>query len=299
MRKADEVDARFKFSGNRRSSGQLTGLIPRISSAGSDKREKEEDKEKRQSHSFLGLGKRVAHHDEALSTAGSQQSSMTNLKRFFKIGGHKKSRRDGSHGATTPTESRKSISDGSNRVPGRQVPFADDHGLEKRYGKFGKVLGSGAGGSVRVIRRTTDGVLFAVKEFRPRRPDESEKDYKKKVTAEYCLGSTFHHGNLIETMDLVQEKGKWFEVMEFAPFDLFQGVMTGRMTKQEIACTFVQICNGVKYLHAMGVAHRDLKLDNVVVNMHGIMKIIDFGSATVFRYPFESGTTRVRSKSLP
>jgi serine/threonine protein kinase len=82
--------------------------------------------------------------------------------------------------------------------------------------------------------------------------------------------------------------GKWYEVMEYAPFDLFATVMTGKMTRDEITCATLQIISGVCYLHQMGLAHRDLKLDNVVINEHGIMKLIDFGSAVVFRYPFEN-----------
>jgi len=42
-----------------------------------------------------------------------------------------------------------------------------------------------------------------------------------------------------------------------------------------------------------------LKLDNVVVNEHGIMKIIDFGSASVFKYPFEGGITLASGKQEP
>jgi serine/threonine protein kinase len=67
--------------------------------------------------------------------------------------------------------------------------------------------------------------------------------------------------------------------------------MTGKMTRDEVTCCFLQILSGVTYLHGMGLAHRDLKLDNVVVNEFGIMKIIDFGSASVFKYPFENGIT--------
>lgn len=222
---------------------------------------------------------------------GHHGGSMSDLKRFFKLGGHKKDKsRDKSparsamskigsgSGSRTPPSNRNSVA----------IPFADDHGIESRYGKFGKVLGSGAGGSVRLMKRQSDGVTFAVKQFRDRHSYESEREYNKKVTAEFCIGSTLHHGNIIETMDIVQEKGKWYEVMEYAPFDLFAIVMTGKMSKEEVTCATLQILSGVTYLHSMGLAHRDLKLDNVVVNEHGIMKIIDFGSAVVFRYPFES-----------
>jgi serine/threonine protein kinase len=178
------------------------------------------------------------------------------------------------------------------------VPFADDHGLQSKYGKLGKVLGSGAGGSVRLLKRNSDGVTFAVKQFRDRHPWETEKEYAKKVTAEFCIGSTLHHGHIIETLDIIHENDHWYQVMEFAPFDLFAIVMTGRMSKEEVACAFIQIVRGVSYIHSMGLAHRDLKLDNVVVNRYGIMKLIDFGSAVVFRYPFENDIVSASGKPL-
>jgi len=230
---------------------------------------------------------------------GKRHGSMSELKRFFRLGGHHGHKHK--HGAplaqeslaTTVPASRKSSAKSGTRTPPHQVPpanvpFADEHSLEAKYGKFGKVLGTGAGGSVRLLKRSSDGVTFAVKQFRDRHSWESEKDYSKKVTAEFCIGSTLHHGNIIETMDIIQENHRWYEVMEYAPYDLFAIVMTGKMGREEIACSFLQIVNGVSYLHSMGLAHRDLKLDNVVVSEHGIMKIIDFGSATVFRYPFEN-----------
>ncbi|EHK42822.1 hypothetical protein TRIATDRAFT_1703, partial [Trichoderma atroviride IMI 206040] len=212
--------------------------------------------------------------------------SMSDLKRFFRKSGHHHKKRDQSPSSSIKSSSKSSQASRSSQ----QLPFGDDHGLTSKYGRLGKVLGSGAGGSVRLMRRTEDGTVFAVKEFRARHTYETEREYNKKVTAEFCVGSTLHHGNVIETLDILQEKGRWFEVMEYAPFDLFAIVMTGRMSREEIRCSFLQILNGVTYLHSMGLAHRDLKLDNVVVSDKGIMKIIDFGSAHVFKYPFESGS---------
>lgn len=263
-------------------------------------------KPEKRSSIFGGKKDGLAHvHDDNSGGLGEKKhhGSMSELKRFFRLGNkHKRGE------SPAPTSKKTSSKSGSGtppyQVPPSNVPFADDHGLEAKYGKFGKVLGSGAGGSVRLLKRSSDGVTFAVKQFRERHSWESEKDYSKKVTAEFCIGSTLHHGNIIETMDIIQEKDRWYEVMEYAPYDLFAIVMTGKMSREEIACSFLQIVNGVNYLHSMGLAHRDLKLDNVVVNEYGIMKLIDFGSATVFRYPFEhdlvlaSGKKSFLSQSL-
>src|SRR6267154_2944028 len=73
--------------------------------------------------------------------------------------------------------------------------------------------------------------------------------------------------------------------MEYAPYDLFSVVMSGKMCRPEIYCVFRQICDGVEYLHEMGLAHRDLKLDNCVMTTNNVVKLIDFGTATVFHYP--------------
>ena len=282
----DSIDKRFVFGDVRRRSGinlnsGSSVALPR-SSSGNDLKS-EHRKSTFSMHSLGGQKDHVAHMDD------KPHGSMSELKRFFGIGGHNKKR------PQSPARSAKSSLNRNSgvRTPPHQqatanVPFADDHGLQTKWGKFGKVLGSGAGGSVKLMKRSSDGLTFAVKQFRERHPYETEREYNKKVTAEFCIGSTLHHGNIIETLDIVHEKGHWYEVMEYAPYDLFAIVMTGKMSREEVACSFLQIVSGVTFLHSMGLAHRDLKLDNVVVNEHGIMKLIDFGSASVFKYPFEN-----------
>ncbi|KAF2143590.1 uncharacterized protein K452DRAFT_159640 [Aplosporella prunicola CBS 121167] len=283
------LDPRFLFGGRdprgHASASSSTTSLPR--SRGGEKDGKR--------HTFFGGHHHKKHEGEnnkdGVHQLEKKHGSMTELKRFFKLGAHKnkdKSRPTSPSGSFRKSGSKSGTTTPVSRPSSVAIPFADDHGLEAKYGKFGKVLGSGAGGSVRIIKRSSDGTVFAVKQFRARHSYESDKEYTKKLTGEFCIGSTLHHGNIIETMDLVHEKGNWFVVMEYAPYDLFAIVMTGKMSREEVTCSTMQILSGVVYLHSMGLAHRDLKLDNVVVNEHGIMKIIDFGSAAVFRYPFEN-----------
>lgn len=208
----------------------------------------------------------------------TKSNSMLELKRFFK--------RSKSEKSLKSEKSSSKLSKNASQASLKNMPFAED-GF-KKYGKIGRILGSGAGGSVRLMKRPSDGTTFAIKEFRPKHPNESQREYSKKVTAEFCIGSTLHHPNIIETLDMIYDGSKAYQVMEYCPYDFFAVVMSGKMSREEIGCTFKQILSGVSYLHEMGLAHRDLKLDNCVVTVDGIVKIIDFGSASVFKYPFES-----------
>ena len=297
-RNLDSIDKRFVFGDTRRRSGvnlagASTGALPHSNSGNDLKAEN-----RKSTFSLHSLGGQKDHLSHLSHLDEKPHGSMSELKRFFGIGSHHKSKRSQS----PATAAKASVNGSGTRTPphhnaGTSVPFADDHGLQTKWGKFGKVLGSGAGGSVKLMKRSSDGLTFAVKQFRDRHSYETERDYNKKVTAEFCIGSTLHHGNIIETLDIVHEKGHWYEVMEYAPYDLFAIVMTGKMSRDEIACSFLQIVSGVTFLHSMGLAHRDLKLDNVVVNEHGIMKLIDFGSASVFRYPFENDIILASGKS--
>ncbi|KAF9111483.1 serine/threonine protein kinase [Mortierella sp. AM989] len=251
------------------------------------------------------------------SLSGSPSSTVKKSSSFFSRRkdskmSRKKSARETSHGifhdlkrflkvrSTSPTLSPskvdghvESISPKSKKSDSKSHHHHGSHGncietdLRKKYGKVGKIIGSGAGGTVRVICRESDKKSFAIKQFRKRKPNESERTYIKKLTSEYCLGSTFHHPNIIETLDIVQEADNYYEIMEFAKHELFTAVMSGAMGRDEIACCFKGVTNGVAYLHDMGVAHRDLKLDNIVMNERGIVKIIDFGCSMVYQHPFE------------
>ncbi|CDO92832.1 unnamed protein product [Kluyveromyces dobzhanskii CBS 2104] len=211
------------------------------------------------------------------------------LKRFFKL--HEQS---GDHQNVEQKQPTATAVITDRKTTKLTLYEADDaHELIQKYGIPGKLLGEGVSGSVSVVTGS-DNSMFAVKKFRPRAPRETLLDYSKKVTSEFCVGSFLHHQNVIETLDMLQEGEHFLVVMEYCEFDFFTLVMSDLMGKHEIACYFKQICNGVAYLHSQGLAHRDLKLDNCVVNSKGILKLIDFGSATIFHYKYEDKIVKAK-----
>ncbi|KAH6894752.1 kinase domain-containing protein [Thelonectria olida] len=164
--------------------------------------------------------------------------------------------------------------------------------LVEKYGKCQEVVGRGAFGIVRISHKEVGGggqKLFAVKEFR-RGPEETEKKYSTRLAAEFCISSSLCHPNVIHTLDLLKDaKGNYCEVMEFcAGGDLYTLILpSGKLEVQEADCFFKQMVRGVKYLHETGVAHHDLKPENLLLTSRGALKITDFGNSECIRMPWE------------
>ncbi len=152
-------------------------------------------------------------------------------------------------------------------------------------GKRGKMIGKGATATVKLMIRKGGPAdhVYAVKEFRKKGQKEDQDEYEKKVKSEFSIARSLHHPNIVESVRLCTHSGRWNHVMEYCPQgELFALVEKRYFKLEDRLCLFKQLLRGVAYLHAHGVAHRDIKLENLLMTNEGHLKITDFGVSEVF-----------------
>ncbi|CAJ2503479.1 Uu.00g108730.m01.CDS01 [Anthostomella pinea] len=158
----------------------------------------------------------------------------------------------------------------------------------KLLGRHGKHLGKGATSKVTLmVRKGSPGELYAVKEFRSKSSSETTDEYQKKIKSEYSIAKSLHHPNIVETIRLCTNHGRWNHVMEYcSEGDLFSLVSKKYLKTEgreaDRLCLFKQLCQGINYLHLHGIAHRDIKLENLLITKDSKLKITDFGVSEVF-----------------
>ncbi|KAI7870045.1 kinase-like domain-containing protein [Spinellus fusiger] len=151
------------------------------------------------------------------------------------------------------------------------------------YHRKGPIVGCGATAKIRLIQS-----LLAVKVFRKRDRDETEKEFDKRLVSEFCIIRTLTHPHIVEVYDLVKDaKGRWCSVMEYCSGgDVFSILQSFNLLDEEIDCLFKQLLLGLQYIHQCGVAHRDIKPENLIMTADGVLKIADFGVADVVQSCF-------------
>eukprot|EP00794_Sanderia_malayensis_P009124 gene9124-10097_t len=108
------------------------------------------------------------------------------------------------------------------------------------------------------------------------------KDFMEKfLKREIAMMSELDHPNIIQLLAIFESEDKIFLIMELADGgDLLDHVNNQKYASEdEIRKHFLQLASAMSYSHQMGVVHRDLKLENIVMDKNSNVKITDFGFA--------------------
>ncbi|GME63224.1 kinase-like protein [Neofusicoccum parvum] len=130
----------------------------------------------------------------------------------------------------------------------------------------------------------------AIKHFIPESSERELALQEQSIYHEYWLGHAMDHPNIARSHELWHEDDEWYMSMELIPFSLLDLLDYDAYNDEpwsflSMSCLFWQMLNAVAHVHSLGVAHRDLKVENFMVSHDGTVKLIDFGSASVFRDP--------------
>lgn len=146
--------------------------------------------------------------------------------------------------------------------------------MEERYEPL-KELGSGNFGVARLVRDKKTKELVAVKYI------ERGKKIDENVQREIINHRSLRHPNIVRFKEVLLTPTHLAIVMEYAAGgELFERICSaGRFSEDEARFFFQQLLSGVSYCHSMQICHRDLKLENTLLDGSPTprLKICDFG----------------------
>ena len=146
----------------------------------------------------------------------------------------------------------------------------------------GKVVGVGSYGKVRAAWHRLTGSKVAIKTY-----DKSKlKDpaHWKRVHSEIKIMEQVSHPRIARMYEAVETPKRMHLIMECLDGGNLCSYVKAkrRLSEDESRRIFFQILQAIEYLHALGVTHRDVKLENVLfVDSGRDVKLIDFGFSTV------------------
>ncbi|XP_015038780.2 mucin-5AC isoform X5 [Drosophila pseudoobscura] len=145
-----------------------------------------------------------------------------------------------------------------------------------------KKLGQGTYGKVQLGINKETGQEVAIKTIKKCKI-EAEADLVR-IRREVQIMSSVHHPNIIHIYEVFENREKMVLVMEFAAGGELYDYLSERkvLNEEEARRIFRQVATAVYYCHKHKICHRDLKLENILLDEKGNAKIADFGLSNVF-----------------
>ncbi len=140
-------------------------------------------------------------------------------------------------------------------------------------------LGHGGMGRVYKVFDTDIGEKVALKLLRPEIAQDRET--VERFSNELKLARKISHRNVCRMFDLGKAEGTTFITMEFVPGEDLKRLIrkSGQLGAGRAVSIAKQVCEGLAEAHHLGVVHRDLKPQNIMVDEDGNVRIMDFGIA--------------------
>ena len=150
--------------------------------------------------------------------------------------------------------------------------------------EIGETLGKGAYAVVKKIKNIITNEEFAVKIYEKEKLNSNSK--KSCVTKEIQILKRLNHKNIAKLIEVISNEKQIFVIQE-----LVEGISLREYYNNEIRhqkgisihkenifrIIFKQIFDAMNYVHKLGMAHRDIKLENILIKKNYEIKIIDFG----------------------
>jgi serine/threonine protein kinase len=150
----------------------------------------------------------------------------------------------------------------------------EDKSFLKRYAVSKELLGKGGSGQIFKVKNEQD-EMFALKIVNKQ---QILKAKVHNIVEEIRLQQMLEHPNIAQIMEWYEDDANYYIVLELCGRNLYQ-YNKNTMTTEMILDVVHDVARALTYMHETGIAHRDLKQENVV-KCGDVWKLIDFGFAT-------------------
>jgi mitogen-activated protein kinase kinase kinase len=169
----------------------------------------------------------------------------------------------------------------------------------------GQLIGKGTFGRVYLGMNTTTGELLAVKqvEVSPKSQNADPAKLREMVKALDQEIDTMQHLDHVNIVQYLGCEKKEYSISIFLEYISGGSVGSclrkhGKFEESVVSSLTRQTLSGLAYLHVEGILHRDLKADNILLDLDGTCKISDFGISKRSANPYNNDITNSMQGSV-